>query len=524
MTVLERNAVKITWHEYLECIKGLEAKHLWHLVSAIVVALGFQSSNSHAQGVQFKSDSPGNIFLGSKGSLKLEIEDSDKVDAGQIKVLDEYGSNVNLINIKHGEASLSIPLNKGYYQIKANVRYRSGFISTKETNAAVIGEQLPEAVRQRSRFGFFGVDASSPQAVMAGGRWNRTFFHVKGYAEAQEGFRWIYPWQESVLPKEQTWIKQLTVIPAWLHGATGEVTNVDMYPPRDWGRFADLIKWAVVNDPAKARYIEILNEPEWDWKTSDEELVKYFSVAAKAIHEVDSGIQVLGPSLATINMEKFKKLADLGLLDHLDGVAMHAYVNGTPPEGEFIQRVMELKQYLDSRGKGHLPIYLTEFGWTTGKGTWQKPIDELTQARYVSRALILLSTQRLNAIMLFCLKYKTTDPGASGFSILNQDNSPKPAYAAYATTVRWLSGVDDVGERFHLTPSLNLVRFGKNGGNIFALWSNSGRISVSLPCTQVHVEEMTGRAIPVPENCKIEVGESPIFIEGGGLEASLFIK
>ncbi len=506
---------------YFVNFEKLEIKYIWKLLSVVVTVFGIQSANCLAQGIHFQSNASGNIFVGSKGSIKLEIEDSDSIADGEIYVMDEYGRNVKLLKIKRGDASLNIPLNKGFYKIEAYVKFLNGISFLKSTNAAVVGAKISEAVRQRSRFGFFGAEASPSQAVTAGGRWNRTFFHIKGYAESQQGFRWIYPWKESGLTDDQTWIKQLTVIPAWLHGATGEVTNKDMYPPQNWEHFAELIKWAVANDPAKARFIEILNEPEGSWKASDEELVNYFSVAAKAIHEADSNIKVLGPSLATINLEKFKKLVQLGLLDKLDGIAMHAYVNGTAPEAEFIQRVMDMNQYLDSIDKGHLPIYLTEFGWTTGKGTWPKAVDELTQARYVSRALVLLSTQHIDAALLFCLKYKSGSLSEAGFSVLNQDDTPKPAYAAYANTVHWLSDADGQGTWEQISPSLNLVSFGRNGKRIIVVWSTSGLVNISLSrCRDFRVEDMVGRAVALSNNCHLEVGETPLFVEGVGLDTS----
>lgn len=495
----------------------------WKLLLVAVATLGVQFANCFAEGMRFRSDSAGNVFVSATGSITLEIDNPNAIASGEVDVIDEYGGRVHSISLKQGDSSLNIPLGKGYYEVNAHVKFKSGVTLVQSTHAAVIGVEISKEVRQQSRFGFFGAEGSPVQAIRAGGRWNRTFFHVKGYADTKEGFKWIYPWKESALTEDQTWVKQLTVIPAWLRGGAGEVTNKDMYPPQDWGKFAELIKWAVLNDPAQSRFIEILNEPEWNWKASNEELVRYFNVTAKAIHEVNSRIKVLGPTLSTINLEKFKALVQLGVLDNLDGIAMHAYVNGTAPEAEFIRRIIDMGDYLRSIGKDHLPIYLTEFGWTTGKGTWPKAVDELTQARYISRALVLLSTQRIDAIMPFCLKYNAPIPSEAGFSILRQDDTPKPAYAAYANTVRWLSGVDGLGTWMQIPPALNLVSFERKGKKFVVLWSAIGRVSVSLqPCRVFRVEDMVGRGVPLHGGCSIEVGETPLFIEGDGLETTQF--
>ena len=91
------------------------------------------------------------------------------------------------------------------------------------------------------------------------------------------------------------------------------------------------------------RCFELYNEPEHAWKGTDEDLVRFFAVAAKAMKTVRPDTLVLGPGHSTIRIRDFdERWVKHGLLDHLDGIVMHAYVSGTEPEGEFIANVRAL--------------------------------------------------------------------------------------------------------------------------------------------------------------------------------------
>ena len=190
---------------------------------------------------------------------------------------------------------------------------------------------------------------------------------------------------------------------------------------------------------------------------------------------------------------KLERLVDLGLLGSLDGLSIHAYVYGTKPEAEFFDRVKELKTYLSSIGKAEFPVYITEFGWTTAKGTWQEPIDELTQAKYLSRAFLLLATEDIKAAVYFCQLYRNApNPGEEAFSILHQDHTPKPAFAAFANASRWLAGISQE-RRLVQNGDLNLALFLKGQTAAVAAWDTGGGSFLSFESEPLAAEDMTGR-------------------------------
>ena len=76
-------------------------------------------------------------------------------------------------------------------------------------------------------------------------------------------------------------------------------------------------------------------------------------------------------------------------------------VNGTAPETEFYNKIIELNQLLKKYKQQNKPIYLTEFGWTSSDGTWQPAVDLNTQTSYIPRSLALAWSQGIDSLIFF---------------------------------------------------------------------------------------------------------------------------
>ncbi|MDP2689335.1 MAG: hypothetical protein Q8P48_04380, partial [Deltaproteobacteria bacterium] len=175
---------------------------------------------------------------------------------------------------------------------------------------------------------------------------------------------------------------------------------------------------------------------------------------------------------------------------------------------------------LASIGRERMPVFLTEFGWTTGKGTWQSPVDELTQAQYLSRSLTLLAGENIDCFVYFCLLYiNASNAGEAEFSILHQDQSPKPAYAAYANAARRLSGVTGKGRWIRVSPSVNIVLFRKGSGTVAAAWDAGEGSSLFAGLEPQNAADMMGRPAAQGPGGFALTG-SPLFLTLG--DASLF--
>ncbi|WP_043589172.1 sugar-binding protein [Geminisphaera colitermitum] len=290
--------------------------------------------------------------------------------------------------------------------------------------------------------------------------------------------------------------------------------------PTDYEKLKTLVAaWVRQQGEHFPDHFEIFNEPEWQWKGTNEDLVLTLAAIADGIKTARPQTKVLGPGFSTIRIKDPARLDletanKLGLFDHLDGIVIHAYVDGTAPEGEFIQRVTDLQNWLRDTGRPDYPIHLTEFGWTTGKGTWQKPVDEITQARYLTRALTLLAAQGIQNATYFCLQFKAApNPGERGFSIVHDDTTPKPSYAAYANLARWIANIRGLGTHLHLTPTTHLILFERNNAPSIAIaWDTEAERIIEIPLQTTRRSTMTGRPL-APSATHLALSPSPTFLE-----------
>ena len=114
-------------------------------------------------------------------------------------------------------------------------------------------------------------------------------------------------------------------------------------PPRDYGRWADLIKATLTHLISRYGYeevitwpIEVWNEPNLPgfWKNADmKEYFKLYEISAKAVKEVDQRLRVGGPAICGVDDERWLNK----FLTHcakkqlpLDFVTRHAYATELP--------------------------------------------------------------------------------------------------------------------------------------------------------------------------------------------------
>ncbi len=262
---------------------------------------------------------------------------------------------------------------------------------------------------------------------------------------------------------------------------------------------------------------ELYNEPEIHWIGSDEELVKFLSVVSSAFKSVYPSSKVVGPSFASIDVDKLKRLVGLGLLNHVDGLALHAYVPGTEPERDFSVRIDSLRQFLHEIGENDLPVYLTEFGWASGdwlgrEHAFDRAHDELTQAQYISRAVSLLSVKEVTAALLFVDLLNAPDQERNqGFSLLHQDQAPKPSYMAFAQAVFWLTNAY-TPRLIKITPSVYILHFRRSDGlESLVAWNLSDDVVFFPLLGWRHIEDMMGRDMNLSGN-RLKLSRSPLFV------------
>lgn len=476
-------------------------------------------ASSPAYNLVLKSSSPGNIFPSLTKDIYFEVPDPGNAVTGTASVTDERGRVVQETQLTPGMPLVSIPLpSKGFYTVKASIGYKDGSSSIHSTTAALTGGPLADSERMGSRLGLWHINGDLKIAGLAGSGWTRRMWSLKDYKKGADGAAIPLIYNQTSLDKGFNWIGTLAWgLPQWVTGV--ELKKGELYPPSDWNGFALLVERFAKDLPEFPPFFEVYNEPDVGWKGTDEELVRFVTVIAESIKAVYPETVVMGPTLYEINVNRIQKLAALGLFNSLNAISVHAYVNGTPPEAEFIERVKSLKAYLASIGKPDFPIYVTEFGWTTAAGTWQKPVDELTQAEYMTRGMTLLSAEDVSAAIYFCLLYKNAPNSGEGeFSVLRQDNTPKPAYAAYSNMARWLTGVEGNGWlRAGDGPVLALFRKGVD--TIIAAWDTGAGSRLFIESAPLKAEDMMGRDIANAQS-GFKLDGSPAFLRVNDLSLS----
>lgn len=497
------------------------------------------AATSGAPALRLASAHKDNVFLADQGEVVLSLEGVSPEATGVIIVSDEYGTEQRRLPIGKGAKQVTVPLpSKGYYHIAASL---DGSDVKTATSAAVIGRALTDEERMDSFIGLWNVHGDRKGLANAGARFNR---RMTAFFNRDEDFlRYADPNVKpekpaAPRPEDEPEFSDIGVLsfglPMWMmdvpenqkRKSYGNPTRA----PRDWDQLKTLVK-AFANNPPWAEfppYFEIYNEPEWQWEGTDEDFVKFLATIAQGIKEARPDVQVLGPGFSQPRLQTSNRIGlidveRLGLFEHLDGIVVHCYVDGSAPEGEFIQNIIDLRNFLKETGHEDMPIHYTEFGWTSYPGTWQRPVDELTQAQYLVRSIALLATQDAASAVYFCYIFSGNGKlGEQGFSIAHMDTTPKPSYASYSQLARWLSGSRAPYRWLRLSPSIHMVAFGKDGGTSAIIWDADNKSVFTLPAGFDRIEDMVGRTLQAAAGDMVELSGSPIFVHWPKLSNDAF--
>jgi hypothetical protein len=470
------------------------------------------------RGLLLRTGKEGNIFTAEQGQMEVIVSGAGKLNAGTVQLVDEEKRVVGQTALEQGKDKVQVTLpTRGYYEVVGEAEYEDGVKCQASLPVAVVGPLIPVEQRMKSPFGLSG---HGDMFLAAGARWDRRFVGLQREElkkAADEDFKTPLAQPSLEVSEDRTSIYCLWPQPAWLQDRKDPATGnaFDMYPMKDWALFRKLVAYAVKNMSNKPlEYVEVSNEPD-GWKGPWTDLVRYHKEMAEAVKSVSPTTKILGPCLCTIKVNELQTLHKLGLFKYIDGLSIHAYVRSTAPEYEFIDLVRKLKAYLASIGKKDLPIFFTEYGWPVPPGDWQKPVDPLTQARYVSRSLILLMAEQIDVIQYFCMRWADPNSGAYGYGLLNWEMTPRPSYPAYATAARFLTGVTGAGKVLQLTPTTYLALFQKSKGTLAVVWDikDAAATRVFMPGPWTMARDMMGRPVQGSTDSHITASPSPVFVE-----------
>ena len=260
-------------------------------------------------------------------------------------------------------------------------------------------------------------------------------------------------------------IARLDKPPRWARAGAPNLAQFPDGPPDKISDYANFVSDFVNRYRGRIHYIQIWNEPnlqgEWGGQPIDPakftELLKAAYIAAKA---ADPTITVLMPGLAPTDQTGPTNLSDLlflqgmydaGAKDYFDIGTVMVYGYGYGPYDRRVDfardnfsRPIQTHEIMLKNGDGQKPVWAAEYGWVSlpanwsgNPSPWGKPVSLQTQAEYLYEGYVR-AQQEWPWMGVMCIwNFRTpTSPDAPdqvknptrGFSIVNYDFSPTPAY------------------------------------------------------------------------------------------------
>jgi len=287
--------------------------------------------------------------------------------------------------------------------------------------------------------------------------WVRVFLQWSDI-EPQQGdysLNWIQLYQRffAALPADTHVDVDVVGAPAWANGGSSSISA----PPVNPGDYAGFLNYLVNAFQGRVAAWEIWNEEatsSW-WSGTPAQYTALLKAAYPAIKSADpNAIVIVGANDPAFLTQLY---AD-GAEGSFDAVAVHTDTacNVTSPYVyEYNQNTTTVNQYfflgfsgihtlMAANGDGSKPIYMTEIGWSSTSaectsGPWANQklagVTEQTQATYLQQAYHCLDQPQysyVKAAMWFDMSddANSTAP-TDNYGLLNADNSPKPAWAAF---------------------------------------------------------------------------------------------
>ncbi|MEU4237568.1 carbohydrate binding domain-containing protein [Actinoplanes sp. NPDC026619] len=225
--------------------------------------------------------------------------------------------------------------------------------------------------------------------------------------------------------------------------------------------------------------VEVYNEWNAGWFTTGPAdgdagyYTKLLETTYRAIKATDPTITVVGGVTFGTALDWMTAVFQAGGMAYLDAVSNHPYTgapeSGVPLDEAERQVTALIKQFNNGAAK---PVWISELGWSLA--------DQQTTAAYLVRGLVLALAGGVQKFFWYDLV------GDQNFGLLDQagdDYRPRPAYVAYATAIRLLTG------RKPTSAADGDHRF----GDLAVLWSADSRKPVEVATTRpVVLTDVTG--------------------------------
>ncbi|NOU65587.1 hypothetical protein GC096_16255 [Paenibacillus sp. LMG 31461] len=271
--------------------------------------------------------------------------------------------------------------------------------------------------------------------------------------------------------------------------------------------------------------VEVWNEPDIPsfgkgLSTEAEKADFYFNLlktSYEQIHPLFPNVKITGFVFGELGSDSFlEALYQKGALNYMDEYSFHSYTRN--PE-DFVKDINRHRNMMKMYNNNQtIPINLSETGFSNFN------FDEHVQANYVARRIVTALANGIEKINIYNLQNKSTVPnefeGTFGL-IRNPEDAkgayvPKPAYAAYATMTRELTGADfqiteDVG------PGVYSHKFHNATEDIRVMYAPAGADLKLYTSSPLQVTDIMGNMLtytPTNGYVRLRLDENPIYVKG----------
>ena len=240
-------------------------------------------------------------------------------------------------------------------------------------------------------------------------------------------------------------------------------------PPRSDAElqvWSELVTKLMQHVKGKVDYIEVWNEPnisKW-WPTGPDpmEFARLLDVTYQAVHTVSPTTQVISGGLASNDigfLEKvYKAFGELGLkASPFDMVGAHPFAGDHAPDSvdpalrynrkpfglydENFTGFMGLHDVMAAHGDDALPVYITQFGYSTRAGEGHEAVPDALRAQYLTQALKQTTcVHYVPVISWYALHPTPWDP--QEYTLVDKHGRPNKTYEALAA---WGQKVAEAG-------------------------------------------------------------------------------
>ncbi|MFA6027485.1 MAG: cellulase family glycosylhydrolase [Patescibacteria group bacterium] len=234
----------------------------------------------------------------------------------------------------------------------------------------------------------------------------------------------------------------ITYSSSWASSNAGD-PDYEYYPP-DMTAWSDYVSNVAARYAGKVDTWEIWNEPNYDgfWKSNEENYVSYLEEASNKIKQANPNAKVVLGGMSGADTDFLNRIYELTPeTDPFDIVAAHPYrvvddnFNYSPEQttdglNTLTVDLESMRAVMRDNGDKDMPIWLTEFGWTT----YDNGVSEEKQTDYLMRGYAgAFANSQVRKIFWYTFRDDSDNTAylESSFGLARNDYTAKPALAAF---------------------------------------------------------------------------------------------